>query len=158
MSLSHSFASERIEVTSINGENTIFSKFVFFLTGFHQTVQDMTKDVRPESITPAQYSILEYLMVSQPATLSAISECAHMSMPNTSREIRKLSEKGLCCKEDSTDDRRKQLIRLTASGQMLMEEAFRRVEERFMERLRDASPEELAELEHALETIKKRVF
>lgn len=72
--------------------NLLFQKFVTFTTAVHQVTHDMTKDVRSESLTPVQYKILEYIAVSQPVTLSEISDCMHMSMPNTSRELRKLSE------------------------------------------------------------------
>ncbi|REK72061.1 MarR family transcriptional regulator [Paenibacillus paeoniae] len=136
----------------------MFQNFVAFLSEFHQATHQFTKDVRPEGTTAAQYDILEYLMVSQPATLSEVSECVHMSMPNTSREIRKLEEKGLCEKTSDPLDKRKQLIQLTTSGQAIMGQAFNEIEARFMARIQDASPEDIRELEHALQVIRKQVF
>ena len=110
----------------------------------------MTKDVKPEDITTVQYKILEYIAVSQPSTLSDISECMHMSMPNTSRELRKLSEKGLCLKVTDSEDRRKQYIQLSESGEALMNEVFGRIEARFVERLQDITGDELQKLEQLL--------
>ena len=47
-----------------------------------------------------------------------------MSMPNTSRELKKLIEKSFIEKWEETEDRRKQYIRLSKDGEMIMNEAF----------------------------------
>ncbi|SFL94321.1 DNA-binding transcriptional regulator, MarR family [Paenibacillus sp. 1_12] len=139
-------------------KNAVFQKFVAFTAAVHQISNEMTKDVKSETITTVQYKILEYIAVSQPSTLSDISECMHMSMPNTSRELRKLSEKGLCEKITDADDRRKQFIRLSARGDAMMNEVFEQIESRFVERLRDISEEELGEIEQALDLLHTKVF
>ncbi|WP_068776563.1 MarR family winged helix-turn-helix transcriptional regulator [Paenibacillus sp. FJAT-26967] len=138
--------------------NAIFQKFVAFTAAVHQITNDMTKDAKSGAITPVQYKILEYLAVSQPVTLSEISECMHMSMPNTSRELRKLTEKQLCEKITDEEDRRKQLIRLSGKGMALMNETFRHIESRFVERLGHVSEEELQEIERALDLLHRKVF
>lgn len=135
-----------------------FQKFVAFTTAVHQVKHEMTKDLKPDTITPVQYSILEYVAVQQPVTLSEISDCQHMSMPNTSREIRKLTEKGLCEKSAVAEDQRKQSIRLTPQGQAMMDEAFSRIEERFRERIEGATDDELATIEQALDLLQAKVF
>jgi len=139
-------------------KKAIFHKFVAFTASVHQITHDMTKDVKSDAITPVQYSILEYIAVSQPVTLSQISDCQHMSMPNTSREMRKLSEKNLCEKFAVTGDRRKQYIRLSPEGEAMMKDAFERVEARFQEQIKDASETELKEIEHALDVLQAKVF
>ncbi|MCZ8515510.1 MarR family transcriptional regulator [Paenibacillus filicis] len=138
--------------------NAIFRKFVAFTAAVHQITNELTKDVKSEAITLVQYKILEYIAVSQPVTLSEISECMHMSMPNTSREMRKLSEKQLCEKVTVTEDRRKQFIRLSEKGEAMMNEAFRRIEARFVQRIGTISDEELEEIERALDLLHTKVF
>lgn len=86
-------------------QNNLFQKFVTFTTAVHQITSDISKGVKSEALTPVQYKILEYIAVSQPVTLSEISDCMHMSMPNTSRELKKLSEKHLCHKITDPADR-----------------------------------------------------
>ncbi|HEY2494418.1 MAG TPA: MarR family transcriptional regulator [Paenibacillus sp.] len=135
-----------------------FYQLVAFTSSVHRVTNNFTKDVKSDAITPIQYHILEYLAVSQPLTLSQISECQHMSMPNTSREIKKLCEKNLCEKFDVEDDRRKQYIRLSKDGEVMMNEAFKCVEARFLDRIKDASAEELKEIEHALNILHTRLF
>ncbi|UUZ92307.1 MarR family transcriptional regulator [Paenibacillus sp. P25] len=90
-------------------KHALFNQFVAFTAAVHQVTDEMTKDVRSETVTLVQYKILEYLAIRQPLTLSQISDCLHMSMPNTSRELRKLIEKKLCVKVADSEDRRKRL-------------------------------------------------
>ncbi|MFD1903320.1 MarR family winged helix-turn-helix transcriptional regulator [Paenibacillus rhizoplanae] len=73
--------------------NHLFQKFIAFTAAVHQITNDISRDVNSDGLTPLQYKIVEYIAVSQPVTLSEISDCMNMSMPNTSRELRKLSEK-----------------------------------------------------------------
>lgn len=138
--------------------STLFQKFVAFTTAVHQITNEITKDVKSGELTPVHYKILEYIAVSQPVTLSEISECMYMSMPNTSREMRKLSEKGLCDKITDRHDRRKQVITLSPSGQAMMNEAFGTVASRFEERISQVSETERKEIEQALDLLQKKVF
>ncbi|MDU0201043.1 MULTISPECIES: MarR family winged helix-turn-helix transcriptional regulator [Paenibacillus] len=138
--------------------NVLFQKFVSFTAAVHQVTHEMTKDVRSESLTPVQYKILEYISVSQPVTLSEISDCMHMSMPNTSRELRKLSEKQLCEKITDTEDRRKQSIRLSKEGSAMMGDIFQQVESQFVQKIGNVTEADLKEIEHALDVLMRRVF
>lgn len=139
-------------------KHALFQQFVAFTAAVHEISDHMTRDVRSEDITPLQYKILEYITINQPVTLSEISDCMHISMPNTSRELRKLSEKQLCDKVTDETDRRKQYIRLSKQGEMMMSEAFARVESRFAERIAHLSEEELQEIERALDLLHHRFF
>ena len=139
-------------------KNEIFQKFVAFTTAVHQITNEITKGVKSGAVTPVQYKILEYIAVSQPVTLSEISECMLMSMPNTSRELKKLSERQLCEKVTDEEDRRKQCIRLSEKGEVMMNEAFGLIQSRFDERIRDVSEEELKEIETALDLLHRKVF
>ena len=139
-------------------KETFFHQLIAFTADVHEVTHTLTKDMKPADITPLQYGILEYLAVSQPVTLSEISDCKHMSMPNTSREISKLCDKHLCEKFDAADDRRKQMIRLSASGQAMMDDAFQRIGERFLERMQGVSQEELRDIQHAMQVLHRSVF
>lgn len=139
-------------------KKALFHQFVSFTTSVHEVTHELTRDIKPENITPVQYRILEYIAVSQPVTLSQISDCMHMSMPNTSRELKKITEKDLCEKLESTDDRRKQMIQLSEAGQAMMDEAFGRISERFFERIKNSSEEDLKDIQRALEILQSHVF
>ena len=139
-------------------KNELFYKFVAFSTSVHRVTHELTKNVKPDTITPMQYSLLENVKVSQPVTPSQISDCLHISMPNTSRELRKLIEKNLIEKVEDSEDRRKQYIRLSKDGEIMMNEAFASIESRFLSRIEDASAEELTEINHALDMLHSKIF
>ncbi|MEI4769796.1 MarR family winged helix-turn-helix transcriptional regulator [Psychrobacillus sp. FJAT-51614] len=139
-------------------KNALFYKLVSFTTSVHRVTHELTKDAKSDSITPVQYSILEYIAVSQPVTPSEISDCQYMSMPNTSRELRKLSEKNLIEKIIDTEDRRKQYIRLSFNGEKMMKEAFDSIESRFQNRIQDTSKEDLEEIERAIDLLQEKLF
>ncbi|MNI58206.1 MarR family protein [compost metagenome] len=138
--------------------NMLFQKIVAFTAAVHQITSDITKDVKSEALTPLQYKMLEYIAVSQPVTLSEISECLHMSMPNTSRELKKLTEKQLCAKVTDPADRRRQGITLSPAGEDMMNEAFQIIGGRFAERIAHVNGDERKEIEQALDLLQRKVF
>lgn len=139
-------------------KSILFTKCVSFITSVHRVTHDLTKNSKSDSITPIQYKILEYITVSQLVTTSEISDCQHISMPNTSRELKKLSEKNLIEKISDPADRRKQFIRLTEEGEAMMSESFKSLESFFLSRIQNASKEDLQDIEHAMDILQTKVF
>lgn len=142
----------------IMDKNALFNKCITFLTSVHQVTHELTQNAKSDSITPIQYKILEYITVSQPVTPSEISDCQHISMPNTSRELKKLMEKNLIEKLTDTEDRRKQYICLSKDGETMMNEAFGTIESRFIHRIKNASKEDLQEIEQAIDILQTKLF
>ncbi|MGY3187075.1 MarR family winged helix-turn-helix transcriptional regulator [Lysinibacillus sp. TE18511] len=136
----------------------LFDQFVAFTTAVHQVTHELTQDVKIDNITPVQYKILENIKVSQPVTPTEISDCLHMSLPNTSRELRKLQETKLVEKMIDTEDRRKHYVCLTADGEKMMKEAFACIEERFQQLIQHASKKDLEDIQYALNILNKKVF
>jgi len=139
-------------------KNALFNQFVTFTATVHQVTSDLTQNINTDAITPVQYKILEYLKVSQPVTITEISDCHHMSLPNTSRELKKLQEKQLIEKISDSEDRRKYYVRLSKDGEQLMNEAFARIEARFQQLIQHVSEEDLTEIQHALTILQQTVF
>lgn len=139
-------------------KETLFDQLVRLITSSHEMHYEMTKDLPMHDITPLQYEILELLSVKQPITLSQLSECKGISMPNTSREIKKLADKGLCEKIDDTEDRRKQYIRLSASGEARMAESMAHMKRLFMQRIEGVEGTELARISEAIGVLSATLF
>ncbi|MGG0658744.1 MarR family winged helix-turn-helix transcriptional regulator [Rummeliibacillus pycnus] len=139
-------------------KNVLFNKLISFTTSVHQVTHDLTQNVKSDSITAVQYKILEYIKVSQSVTSSEISECLHISMPNTSREIKKLNEKNLIEKISDPKDRRKQTIHLSKEGGIMMNEAFATIQTRFQNRIQNASEQDLEEIEQAITILQTKLF
>ncbi|QOV11590.1 MarR family winged helix-turn-helix transcriptional regulator [Viridibacillus arvi] len=140
-------------------KNALFNKWVSFTASVHSVTHELTKDAKSDSITPVQYNILESITVStEPVTPSEISDCLHLSMPNTSRELKKLIEKNLIEKVSDTKDRRKQYILLSKEGEAMMNETFKLVESRFLNRIQHASEEDLEDIDRALDVLQSKLF
>lgn len=139
-------------------KSALFNQFVTFTTAVHEVTHDLTQNVNIDTVTPVQYKILEYIKVSQPVTPTEISDCQHISLPNTSRELKKLQEKNLIEKITDTEDRRKQSICLSKDGEHMMNEAFACVEVRFQQLMQNVSEEDLAEIHHALNVLQSKLF
>ncbi len=139
-------------------KSSLFHQFVTFTANVHQVTHELTQNVTVANITPLQYKILEYIKVSQPVTPTEISECQHMSLPNTSRELRKLQDQNLIEKWNDTEDRRKQYIRLSIEGDKMMEEAFACIEERFLQLIQHATQDDIKDIQHALSILEQKIF
>ncbi|WP_418301166.1 MarR family winged helix-turn-helix transcriptional regulator [Lysinibacillus fusiformis] len=139
-------------------KSSLFHQFVTFTANVHQVTHELTQNVTVANITPLQYKILEYIKVSQPVTPTEISECQHMSLPNTSRELRKLQDQNLIEKWNDTEDRRKQYIRLSIEGDKMMEEAFACIEERFLLLIQHATQDDIKDIQHALSILEQKIF
>ncbi|MFD3450339.1 MarR family winged helix-turn-helix transcriptional regulator [Microbacteriaceae bacterium 4G12] len=139
-------------------KHALFYKLVSFTTSVHRVTHELTKNAKSDSISQIQYNILEYIAVNQPVTPSEINDCQNMSMPNTSRELRKLSEKKLIEKINDRQDRRKQYIRLSNDGEIMMNEAFATIESHFLKRIQNASKEDLADIERAIDILQTKLF
>ena len=139
-------------------KSSLFHQFVTFTANVHQVTHELTQNVIVANITPLQYKILEYIKVSQPVTPTEISECQHMSLPNTSRELRKLQDQNLIEKWNDTEDRRKQYIRLSIEGEKMMEAAFACIEERFQQIIQHATQADITDIQHALTSLSQKVF
>ncbi len=139
-------------------QSTVFQRLVPFITAVHQVQHEISKDMPIGEITPVQYSILEYLAVEQPVTLSHISDCIDISMPNASRELKKLTDKGLIVKYDDAHDRRKQYVRLSPVGEELMNNAFAHLEVQMLRRLGDISDEQIEQILKAMDVLQSTIF
>lgn len=139
-------------------EKQFFQNFITFTASVHQLKHALTNDLRPRDLTPIQYSMLEYISVNQPVIPSDISECQQISMPNTSREIKKLLEKNLITKYADEKDRRKQYIVLTKEGKEIMDSIFYDIEYKLKERLNILGEDELFELNNAMDLLQKKLF
>lgn len=81
--------------------------------------------LKPTNLSLQQFNVLS-ILYGQPdhtATVNLISERLIDRMPNTSRLLNKLMEKGLIEKERNTDDQRVVYVRLSAAGVKLKQQA-----------------------------------
>jgi len=68
-------------------------------------------------------------------TTSALARAVHLSQPTVSGILSRLERSGLVCRQRSAGDRRSVVIRLTETGERVLEEAPSLLQERFREKL-----------------------
>ncbi len=139
-------------------KNQFFQSVMSFIENVHTTTHSLTKDARSNKVTPQQHSILEYVFFSNEVTTSQVADCLNISLPNASRELKKLFKLDLIVKESNAKDRRKTTISLSEPGQHLMLSTFERIQESFWKQAGVLSEDEMKSIVSSMDVLKKKVF
>jgi len=139
-------------------KNQFFQAVLNFISNVHSSTHFLTKDARSNKITPQQHSILEYVFFSKTVTTSQVADCLNISLPNASRELKKLFKLGLIVKETNAKDRRKTTISLSELGQNLMLRTFERIQKNFWKQAGELSEDEMRSIISSMDVLEKKVF
>ncbi|MGM7682283.1 MarR family transcriptional regulator [Cytobacillus sp. Hm23] len=137
---------------------TLFNKLIKFTDSVYSVTYDLSKDEKPQNITSVQYDMLVLIALKKRTSPSQISDCLHISMPNVSRELKKLGEHNLIKRSSDIEDRRKQYISLSREGEILIEEIYNRILIKFNNRIKNPSQKELEEIDGAVDVLQKYVY
>ncbi len=135
-----------------------FKDLIGFIGNVHASSHGMVKEGKPDSVTPLQHSILNYLFFVEKVTASQIADCLSISLPNTSRELKKLFQKELLEKEVCVTDRRKFSLRLSKKVYKRQDLSFTKIEHGFWEQMGDLSIEEMKEMQLAMKVLSNKIF
>lgn len=139
-------------------KNQFFQAVISFIGNMHSSTHFLTKDARSNKITPQQHSILEYIFFSNEVTTSQVADCLNISLPNASRELKKLFKLNLIVKESNVKDRRKTTISLSEPGQNIMLLTFERIQKNFWMQAGELSEDEMKSIISSMDVLEKRVF
>ena len=139
-------------------KNHFFHAVISFTGNVHASTHSLMKDTRSNEITPQQHSILEYIFFNKAVTASQVADCLNISLPNTSRELKKLSELELIARKPDEKDRRKTTIKLSDPGQDLMLRTFERIQNKFWEQAGQLSENEMELIISSMKILEKKVF
>jgi DNA-binding MarR family transcriptional regulator len=139
-------------------KNLFFQAVMNFIGNMHSSTHLLTKDARSNNITPQQHSILEYVFFNNEVTTSQVADCLNISVPNASRELKKLFKLDLIVKESNEKDRRKTTISLSPQGQNLMLRTFERIQKNFWELSGELSGDEMESIISSMDVLNKKVF
>lgn len=87
-------------------------------------------------------------------SLSCVAEHLALSLPTTSRIIQGLVNKGFLKRHDSTDDRRKMVLGITAKGQAVLNVAWSAAQKSMAAELERYSPKDRATISQAMRMVK----
>jgi DNA-binding MarR family transcriptional regulator len=102
-------------------QDIIFKRTAAFISDLHNLESSLSGSTGKGTLTPLQQNLLRILYFSNPKTLSSLSECMNMNMPNTSREVKKLAQQELIVKSQSPDDKRIIELSLAEKGNKIVE-------------------------------------
>ncbi len=139
-------------------KNHFFQTVINFIGNVHSSTHFLTKDARSNKITPQQYSILEYVFFNKAVTTSQVADCLNISVPNASRELKKLFKLDFIVKESNVNDRRKTTISLSEPGQNLMLRTFERIQKNFWKQAGELSEDEMKSIISSMDVLGKKVF
>jgi len=139
-------------------KNQFFQTVISFIGNVHSSTHFLTKDSRSNKITPQQHSILEYVFFSKAVTTSQVADCLNISLPNASRELKKLFKLDLIVKESNAKDRRKTTISLSEPGQNLMLGTFERIQKNFWKQSGELSEDEMKSVIFSMTVLEKKIF
>jgi len=131
---------------------------IILVFGFNKLSYELLEEIKPEGITSVQFKILQYLSDGECITLSRISCCLGMSIPNTSREVKKLFEKTLIQKKPDEHDKRVSFITMSPTGAELMNAAFARLKKNISAKYAHLESGEIDEVIKALALISEKLL
>ncbi|MBD1372564.1 MarR family transcriptional regulator [Hazenella sp. IB182357] len=131
---------------------TIFNNYLKLVNAFNLFSGDITRGIEYD-MTPSQFNLLEYVKMNQPVMVTQVCQCLDMSLPNVSRELKKIQDKGFIEKKTSHEDRRKVYIHLSESGEKFMENYLTHVKSNFLQHIEGVPEEELIKINGAMEIL-----
>jgi len=111
-----------------------FQKLVEMISDVHQVEDDLLAGVRGIDLTEQQLNMMTILSLSGPKNLSTLSRCMNINLPNCSREVKKLSHRGLIQKSPSKEDKRVTDLSLTPEGERTVQSLFLEMKSLFFKR------------------------
>lgn len=75
-------------------EHELFQEILEFTKSVYDSTIEIRKSAKPDTLTPQHYNILEIIYLHNTKSVSELCDCLDISMPNASRELKKLTELG----------------------------------------------------------------
>ncbi|QWU16102.1 DNA-binding transcriptional regulator, MarR family [Paenibacillus sophorae] len=129
-----------------------------FGTEFSKVTRHLLTEIKPEEITLLQFEILHFLYTEGSATFGQIGACTGMSLPNTSREVKKLIQKKLVTKRADIKDKRVYFVELSPSGKELMTASSSKLERLISGQYAHLNPEDVSEVMQALDLLSEKLL
>jgi DNA-binding MarR family transcriptional regulator len=106
-------------------------------------------------LSPERLSLLSVLVYAGPRTMSQLARAEQVTRPAITRIVSALEAAGLATREPVAGDRRTTLVRATAGGRAVLEDARRRRVEMLAKLLQAATPDELDLVSRALAVVRR---
>lgn len=132
----------------------VIQEIISFYTAFEKEVLDVFPTDILE-ISPILFRALREIYFSTDITSSVLAKRLSITVPNTSRCLKQLSDLGYVIKVKDKNDRRVTHIKLTDNGLELVEKSTSLVDDLILKKLSVLQLDELVELSGAFSTVTK---
>ena len=136
-------------------KDQLFQKILYFISALHQMEDSLLSSGTGSDITDTQANLMTILYLSGSRNLSSLSSCLHINLPNCSREVKKLTQKGYIRKESSPRDRRIIEISLSSEGRTFMELTFSALKNTFFKNTGDWNVSRLERVYSAIQVLEQ---
>lgn len=143
-----------MNTVSEEDKKKVIQEIISFYTAFEKEVLDVFPTDILE-ISPILFRALREIYFSTDITSSVLAKRLSITVPNTSRCLKQLSDLGYVIKVKDENDRRVTHIKLTANGLELVEKSTSLVDDLILKKLSVLQLDELVELSEAFSTVTK---
>lgn len=143
-----------MNTVSEEDKKKVIQEIISFYTAFEKEVLDVFPTDILE-ISPILFRALREIYFSTDITSSMLAKRLSITVPNTSRCLKQLSDLGYVIKVKDKNDRRVTHIKLTDNGLELVEKSTSLVDDLILKKLSVLQLDELVELSGAFSTVTK---
>lgn len=139
-------------------KDDFFSRTANFISKIHDLEARLSTQGEDDHVTAQQFEILKILYFSAQKDLSGLSKCMNINLPNSSREVKKLTQLGYIHKSSSIEDKRKIELSLTAEGRMKVEESLVKMKDDFFIQNEDWTEERIERCIKSIDILEKELL
>jgi len=139
-------------------KDEVFRRTAAFISSIHTLESSLEQLIDDREYSSLQLNLMRILYFSSPRSLSSLSACVNMNLPNTSREIRRLTEAGVICKTVSPRDRRITELSLTETGKRKVEEGLELMKDTLFSSQGEWSQERIEKYLESLSVLESELF
>lgn len=139
-------------------KDDLFNKTASFISKIHDFESSLSTAGGDDRLTSQQLDLLQILYFSGPKNLSGLSHCMNINLPNSSREVKKLTQQGFIQKQISAEDKRITELSLTEEGTAKVDSFLELMKEHFFSQSGEWKPERILRCIKSIEILEEELF
>lgn len=139
-------------------KDILFNRTAGFIAKVYDFEAKLSEGKGDSEITHLQLELLKILYFSCCKSISGLSECLNINLPNCSREVKKLSLSGFIQKTVSSSDKRKTELSLTDKGKNKVEKFLFDMRDNFFKHENIWSEDKIKKCIDSIDILEKELF
>jgi len=139
-------------------KDDLFNRTALLISRIHDFETSLSGQGGDNEVTSLQFDLLQILYFSGPKNVSGLSRCMNINLPNSSREVKKLTSLGFIKKTGSPDDKRKTELSLTERGNDKVELFLEEMKNSFFNQGIDWNEERIERCINSINVLEEELF